>query len=514
MLFLRGALSGLLFSLAFPRTNAWYIAFVAMVPFLLVLEGLARRGGAGEAGTVRKGFGAGLGFGLGLYVPLLWWIVLLDAPALTIPWIRYPAPFAIALVESLFSGLMGAAYVFVRQRLPRVPGSLLAPSLWCVGEWIRGSGELGFPWGVLGYSQVPFLPSLQLAALGGLTGITFWIVAVNALLAGVVAERRRVPARLALAVALTALPIAWGAWRLARPLHPDTLRVALVQPSVLSRDKWNPANRADIFESMAELSRRGVEEGAQLVVWPETASPCYLLKDTDWRPYVEGLARSLAVPLFVGLPDYQFVLDHVNQPRHITYTNTAALFDAKGNLAGRMDKIQLVPFGEHVPYADRFRILERVDFGEADFVAGSGPVIFKVDGHRFGNLICFEAIFPQLTRRFENLGADFLVNITNDSWFGAGAGAVAHKNMAVMRCVETGCGMARCANSGISVGIDSRGRETGVTDLFERTVSVVDVPMRQGRTPFCRFGDWVGLLSRLGSAAALIAAVAMGRRMR
>jgi len=513
LLFLRGALSGLLFSLAFPRTDAWYVAFVGMVPFLVALEGLVRAGRAGEGRTVRRGFGTGLGFGLGLYVPLLWWIVLLDAPALTIPWIRYPAPFAIAVVEALFSALMGAGYVFVRQRLGRVPGSLLAPALWCVAEWIRGSGELGFPWGVLGYSQVPFLPTLQLAAIGGLSGITFWIVAINALLASALADRSRLRANLALAAALLVVPGLWGAWRLSRPVEPETLRVALVQPSVLSRDKWNPANRADIFESMAELSRRGVEQGARFVVWPETAVPCYLLKDAEWGPWMESLARELDVPLFVGLPDYKIELAE-GGGRHITYTNSAALLDAKGRLAGRMDKIQLVPFGEHVPYAERFRILERVDFGEADFVAGKRPVLFRVDGHRFGNLICFEAIFPWLTRRFENLGADFLVNITNDSWFGAGAGAVAHKNMAVVRCVETGCGMARCANSGISVGIDSRGRQSGVTELFERTVSVVDVPMRQGRTLFCRLGDWVGLLSRLGTAAALLAAVAIRRRMR
>ncbi|MBZ0269582.1 apolipoprotein N-acyltransferase, partial [bacterium] len=430
----------------------------------------------------------------------------------TMPWIRYPAPFAIVLVESSVVGLMAVAYVFVRARRPRVPAVLLAPSLWCVAEWLRGWGELGFPWGVLGYSQVPFLPALQVASVAGLTGLTFWIVAVNSLVASSLAARsRRLRVALA-AAALVALPIAWGAWRLSRPYDPETVRVALVQPNVSNHDKWRPDNRGNIFASMAELTREGAEAGAELVLWPETAAPCYLLKDEDWRPFVEGLARGTGVAIFSGLPDYRVSL--VDGQKTIRYTNTAAYWGADGKLLGRMDKIQLVPFGEHVPYSTRFPILDRIDFGEADFVAGERPVLFRLGEVRFANLVCFEAIFPQLTRRYENLGADLLVNITNDSWFGAGAGAIAHRNMAVVRCVETGCGMARCANSGISTGIDPFGRTFGETGLFERTVSVVDVPRRQGRTPFARFGDWVGLLSRLIAAAAVLSAVASRGKMR
>jgi len=509
--FLRCAAAGFLFSLAFPTVDAWYLAYLAMVPLVVELELLVRRAAAGKPRAVRAGFGAVFAFGLGLYVPLLWWIVLLDAPALTLPWIRYPAPFAIALVEAAVLGLAGAAHVFVRSRLP-VPAAILFPALWCTGEWVRGSGELGFPWGVLGYSQVPFLPTLQLASVAGLTGLTFGIVAVNALLAGAVLERRGRWVRSAGAVALVVAAALWGSTRLDDPNDGPTVRAALVQPSVLSRDKWQPENREAIFEAMAELSRQGAARGAELVVWPETAAPCYLLKDQTWRPFVEDLTTELGVPLFVGLPDYQ--VRHGASGHRVTYTNTGAYFRPDRGLDQRMDKIQLVPFGEHVPYSRFVPLLDRIDFGEADFVPGDGPVLFALGDARFGNLVCFEAIFPHLTRRYENEGADLLVNITNDSWFGAGAGAISHKNMAVVRCVETGCGMARCANSGISVGVDSRGRTFGETDLFVRTVSVVDVPLRQGRTVFARFGDWVGLLSRSLAGLALIGAVARGRQTR
>jgi apolipoprotein N-acyltransferase len=247
-----------------------------------------------------------------------------------------------------------------------------------------------------------------------------------------------------------------------------------------------------------------------VVVWPETAAPCYLLADQEWRPWVEDLARQLATPLFAGVPDFQIIRE--DGTRRVTYTNTGAFFDASGKLAGRMDKIRLVPFGERIPFSQWVPFLAELDFGEADFQSGEGPILFDLGGARFGNLVCFEATYPDLVRAHVNAGAEMLVNITNDSWFGAGSGAEQHKRMAVVRCVETGCGMARCANSGISAGVDRFGRTTGETPLFERTVAVVDVPLRQGRTLYARLGDWVGGLAVIGSLVSI--AVGLARRRR
>jgi apolipoprotein N-acyltransferase len=509
LLLLRGVLPGLLTSLAFPSLDLWWVALVGMVPLLLTLEAQVDVLRAREPGQRGHGFLIGFGYGMGLYVPLLWWIALLDAPALTIPWVRYPAPFLIATYESLFTGLFAWAYVFTRSRL-RAPMWLVAGSFWLVAEWGRGATDLGFPWGVLGYSQVPYLPSLQLASVVGISGVTFWLVAINAVLADAVYTGRRRVLKTVVAILLVGVSLGFGTWRLLQPVDGPAIRVALVQPNVSNREKWEESNRTNIFDNLAELTRQGVAEGADLVAWPETAAPCYLLKDTVWRPYVEELAVELRTPIFLGLPDYQ--IKFLDGGRRVTYTNTGALFDANGNLAGRMDKIQLVPFGERVPFSGAIPFIDRIDFGEADFVPGKEPVIFEVGDHRFGNLVCFEAIFPWLPRAYENRGAEFLVNITNDSWFGAGAGAVAHKNMAVARCVENGLAMARAANSGISVGIDAMGRETGATGLFERTLSVVDVPIHRGRTLYARFGNVVGGASGLLAVGLLLAAVVASRR--
>jgi apolipoprotein N-acyltransferase len=504
-----GVASGALVALAFPPLDAWAVALAGLLPLLRALEGAADAMRRGARGCVSRGFAAGFGTGLALYLALLWWIILLDAPALTIPWVRYPGTLAIVSFLALYVGAFGAAYVFVRARTG-APAPFAAGALWTALELLRGWGELGFPWGTLGYAAVPFLPALQLASVAGISGLTFWIVATNGFLLPLLARPTRTRAAWIAAAVVAAGPPALGALRLARPSERVRVRVALVQPNVPNEEKWAPEKRAEIFEALAELSRAGVARGARLVVWPETAAPCYLLRDREWRPWTEALARDLGVPLFLGVPDYRIVQE--GGGRRVTYSNTGALFDAAGVLAGTMDKMRLVPFGERIPFSQWVPFLARLDFGEADFLRGEGPVLFDGGGFRFGNLVCFEATYPDLVREHANAGADLLVNITNDSWFGAGSGAEQHKNMAVVRCVETGCGMARCANSGISAGVDAFGRTAGETALFVRTLSVVDVPLRRGRTFYARVGDWVGVVAAAGGALLVLAGFARGRR--
>jgi apolipoprotein N-acyltransferase len=496
---LAGALlSGLLLASSFPPLSLSFVAFVALIPLFLVLD---------ESRTSGESFRAGFIFGVAFFLPLLWWIAVLDSPQLTVPWIRVPAMMAIVLYLSLFAGLFGVAYRFVRKRTPAAVW-LVAPAYWTLWEIARGAGQLGFPWGELGYSQVPFLASLQMARVAGIHGITFWIVLVNGLAYEALRSSR--PRRWAAFAAVLVIPIALGAWHLHRYSTKGNpmVRAALVQPSVRNDEKWDPEGRAKIFGLLTELTSEGVAQGATLVIWAETAAPCYALKDAEWGPVVQKIARESGVPIFFGVPDYQVTAD-----RRVTYTNTAALLDGAGRFVDRMDKIQLVPFGEHIPYSQNFKILEKVDFGEADFIPGSRYVLFDAAGARFANLVCFEATFPHLARRYVKKGASLLVSITNDSWFGAGSGAEQHAEMAIARCVETGRSMARCANSGISLGVDPCGRRIGETKLFTRTVSVVEMPIRQEITPYVRLGDWISALA--GFQATLLAGAAfLGLRPR
>jgi apolipoprotein N-acyltransferase len=500
----KGALSGLLLSFAFPPLNWWPLAFVGLAPVLWTLDDLA----SAHAARPLRSWG-GLAFQLAFacafayFLALLWWIVLLDAPALTIPWVRYPGTAAIVAYLALYFGAFGAAYSWARARTG-APGWIAAPALWVVADVARGYWELGFPWGHLGYSQVRFLPALQMASVTGVHGVTAWLVLANALVVAALrpgAGRWRPAAALALVVAV---PPALGALRLARPAELRTVRVSLVQPNIGNAEKWNPELREGHFVNMAELSRQGVEQGARLVAWPETAAPTYLLRDEKWRPWADSLATGLGVPVLAGFPDYQIVRDE--HGKRVTYTNSAAMFTPERGLDGRMDKIELVPFGERLPFSRQFEFMARLDFGEADFIPGEKPVMFRIPEAVFGCLVCFEAIYPWLCRDHVLAGAEMLVNITNDSWFGAGSGARQHADMAVFRCVETGCGMARAANSGISLGADPYGRTFQETALFTRDQRAVDVPLRSGRTWYVRTGDWVVPLAAAVSAGLLAAA--------
>lgn len=498
-----GVASGLLLGAAFPPLNLWALALVGAVPLLWGLDELAARNRTvplrAWAGTA---FAAGWLSGLTYFAILLWWIVLLDAPALTIPWVRYPGTFAIAGWLALYNGLFALAFAWVRARTG-APAWLAAPAFWVVADGLRGWGELGFPWGHLGYSLISFPAALQTASVAGVFGLTAWAILLSALALSALRARGRLRP-VAVALVAFAVPVILGAVRLARAPELPTRRVALVQPNVANVDKWKPERRKDHFDNLAELTCWGVAAGAELVVWPETAAPCYLRRDRVWRQFVADLARETGVPIFTGYPDYQIVTGD-GEPR-TTFTNSAALFTPDGGLVRAMDKIQLVPFGERVPFSQWIPALSRVDFGEADFVPGERTVRFDLDGWSFGNLVCFEAIFPALTRRYANEGVDVLVNITNDSWFGAGSGARQHADMAILRCVETGCGMARGANSGISLGADPWGRTFGETALFTRDVSIVDVPLRVGRTVYARLGNWPLGTGATAALALLIAA--------
>lgn len=498
----RSVASGLILGLAFPPAELTFLAFVALVPLLAALEEIALSERQPVRGTWRAhAFLCGYVAGLAFFGPLLWWIALLDAPALTIPWVRVPATAAIVGAYSLFPGLFGLGVVAIRRRVG-APVWVLSAALWTSWEVLRGVGPLAFPWGELGYSQATFLPALQIAAVAGVHGITLWLALANGLAFTSIRTGRIRAAPLAAFLLVVLCPVGLGLLQLAHPSSGSTLRVALVQPSVSNAEKWDPLRRDAIFTDLVELSRAGIAQGAELVIWAETAAPCYLLKDTVYRPLVETLAAETGVPILLGLPDYQ-----VTPEKRVTYTNTAVLFDAGGELAGRMDKMHLVPFGEYIPLSGHIPALQRVDFGEADFVSGERLVLFEHEGRHLAVLICFEAIFPELTRSYVREGADLLVNITNDSWFGAGAGARQHALMAVVRCAESGCGLARCANSGITLAADSHGRILLATQLFTREVAVVDVPLRRGETLYTKLGDWPVWLAAAATLGLLTAAL-------
>ncbi|HVP57249.1 MAG TPA: apolipoprotein N-acyltransferase, partial [bacterium] len=227
---------------------------------------------------------------------------------------------------------------------------------------------------------------------------------------------------------------------------------------------------------------------AAMVVWPETAIPLYVKHSSSYLDTIAALASTSGSYILTGFPDYE------RTPKGIAYYNSAMLVSPAGRIVDEYRKIHLVPFGEMIPFEDRIAILKQINFGEGDFTAGKVYRVFHLDSEEFATAICFESIYPSLVRKFVGEGARFIVNITNDEWFGPSAGPYQHAEMAVMRSVECRVGLARCANTGVSMLVDPYGRVTARTGIFKRDMLVGDVVCGTGRTPYCRWGYIIDLM--------------------
>jgi apolipoprotein N-acyltransferase len=359
----------------------------------------------------------------------------------------------------------------------------------------------GFPWGLLGYAPSPRLALIQIAAWTGVYGVSALLVLVNAGLAWALLARTRAAAVVALAVAGGAVggALAVGAARAGEP-GAERVPVVLAQGNIDQAIKWDRAFQRQTLEIYAGLTRAG-GPGSRLVVWPEAAVPAYLLYEPRILRGVMDLSAEVGAPILVG------ALDAVRDGRTTRYLNSAFLVSGRA-VADRYDKMHLVPFGEYVPLKRLLFFVEAIAVEIGDFTPGPRPVVFPLGGAPFGTVICYEVVFPELFRRFVAQGARFMVNITNDAWFGDSGGPLQHLAMVPLRAVENGVAVARAANTGVSALVHPSGRIDPRVGLGQRGVLRVDVPLRAGQTFYTRFGDVFAYLMSAVTAAALAARAA------
>jgi apolipoprotein N-acyltransferase len=479
-------LSGLLLAPSFPAANWSALAFFAFVPVLVALTA-ERRG-------FWPSFRLGWLFGFAFFLVLLYWIPKLPPENVTVPLLLYPA----LVLAALYCGVYVAAWAGLLGWLARGrPGALalLAPGLWVAVEIVRCAGVLGFPWGVIGGSQWRALDWIQVASIGGVHFLSWIIVAVNACLAAAfLAQGRRRLAWLGAALVLIALPWLWGRgerarWDAALPEIP-TVPVVLIQPNT-GYDKWNAARRTQIITGLVQSTMEAarVTRDSTLIIWPETAAPTLLKWDEPNMALVRNAADMSGRPIFTGFPDrlLDFPAETGGQSR-ARYYNAAGLFLPGQGLVEQQAKARLVPFAEWMPIPG----LNRVNFGQANFTPAESLHVISGWTEPFGVLICIESIFPAQSRALVAKGARFLVNVTNDQWFGRSAAPWQHLTLAVFRCVETRAGMARAANTGVSCLIDPVGRIRRPTPLFEAAMVAGEVNLAPARPTFyVRHGDWI-----------------------
>jgi apolipoprotein N-acyltransferase len=460
-------------------------------------------------------FALGCAFGFGFFLAGLYWIA--GALFVDIAAFWWFVPFAVAGLPALFALYVGlalfAVHVATRSlRLTATARVLAFAVAWSAAEWIRGHAFGGFPWNLVGYAWSGGFPGavalLQSVAWVGIYGLGFATVLAAALpaLFGVsspdpISATRRCAPAVAAGLLLLA-PAAAGALRLERSPTADTATwLRIVQPSIPQNLKWDAAVAASNFRRLIALSSAPKPHPIAAILWPEAAVPFLLERDPAARRAIAAIAPANGYVITGALR-----ANPPPEPVHRVWNSLEAI-DAEGAIVGYYDKAHLVPFGEYVPFR-KFLPFRKITAGTIDLSAGPGASTLALPGlPPFAPLICYEAIFPAAVvdraRR-----PDWLLNITNDAWYGRSSGPFQHFAIARTRAVEEGLPLVRVANNGVSGVIDAHGRVRARIDLDAIGYADVALPVPLEPTFYARTGDWT-LLTLL-----LLGVVSLALRIR
>ncbi len=490
--------TGVLLPFCFPRFDVGLLAWVALIPLHIALDGLRRS----------QAFWLGWLSGMIGFTGIMAWVVTAMHTYGKVPLL---VSYAILLLLTAYLGLFVAVYsagmVWFRMLVPRY-GLFAAPCLWVALELVRTYLLSGLPWSLLGYSQYRQLDLIQIADHLGVYGVSFLIVLTNVALAELYLWlmplfRGFRPARLPWELVSTSAILIGLSWAYSTSLivgegiHPPktTLRVGVVQPNIDQAVKWDQSFREETLRRYDRLTAR-FGQGTDLVIWPEAATPFVYEREPVYQLQLIALAHRAAAPLLFGSPAVRY-----DAERRPYLLNSAYLLSPEGQLLGRYDKQHLVPFGEYIPLKSSVLFfLDKLVEGIGDFQAGPGPTILSFQPRpsggesasrpvKFGAVICYEVIFPDLVRRMAGGGAEFLVTITNDAWFGDSSAPSQHFSMVVFRSVENHLAFARAANTGISGFIDPFGRIIEASPIFTEAALQAVIPVRQPYTFYSRYGD-------------------------
>lgn len=472
--------SGVLLALSFPKFGHPACAWIALAPLLVALGTLTGRGGIGRA------FVLGLTTGLVYFTGTLYWItrVMVVYGGLQ-TWVAALVNAALIAYLALFP----AIFAMTMCRLVVAHGAralLAAPLVWVVTELGRTHLFTGFPWVLLGYSQADVLAVGQLASLFGVYGVSALVAGVSAVAAhwavSTRGERWRPVVAMSVVVAVIAV---WGGRRAARAEWTragEPIQVGLVQGNVDQAQKWEVARAAAILQDYQRMTRQAIGEGAELVLWPESATPFYFEEDRAGADLVRTLARQARVPILLGS-------DQIERGVPTKYYNSAFLVREDGSTAGVYRKMHLVPFGEYVPLRRIFFFAAPLVEAVSDFSAGESAALLPVRGHLMSTAICYEIVYPDLVRRFVLGGSELLTTITNDAWFGRTSAPYQHFAQASMRAIENGRYLVRSANTGISGIVDPYGRVLARTDIFQQAAIVGQARFLKTMTIYAQIGD-------------------------
>ncbi len=461
---------GSLLVFAYPPFSIGFIAWVAYAVFLRLLDDR----------SLSDHFRLGWWFGFTHHLALLYWI----------GWVSIPGMLVVVAILGVYIAVTTWVFGLFKRRFGAV-ALWLWPLIWVSHEYLRGLGDLAFPWSNLSYTQLGYLELIQFASITGDLGVSLYVCFLNVLvywlLRGTISPVARI-AMIGAMIVLVVVPLIYGKGEIDRLTNQrnETVTVAALQGDIDSRLKWDSAYVDFSFATYGALSHLAAADSVDLIIWPETAVPRYLRASTARLREIQQLSRDVETPLLVGTLDYE-----VQGSGEYLYYNAARQIKA-GRLSQTYHaKLQLVPMGEWVPFSDKIPFLQNLHLGQADFSAGTEYNLFEHEKGDYAVLVCFESAFPGIVRRFVSLGAAYLVNITNDGWYGFSPGPYQHAGMCVMRAIENRRIIARSANSGVSLFVDCTGHILNPSDMFFTDVRTATLPLCTEMTFFTRHGRWL-----------------------
>lgn len=497
-------LSGFLLGISYPPLPLYFLIFVALVPYLYVIS---KRDSLTEISR------ATYLMGFVFTVTSLYWVG---------SWTKDADPFLMVAGTTLmfFNPLLflipSTFFYLARKRLSNNISLLLFPSFWVFYEYIYSVTEFRFPWLTLGNSLSYFTSFIQIADIIGAYGISLIILFSNISLYLIFIKYHRsksihFPSLVGILI-LIIVPLIYGFIRISDFSESGKkVKIGLIQPDFNPHKKWDAGNLDQQLDIYLSLSADAVDEGAEVVVWPEAALPGYLLGPSYPRQVkkINDFADSNKVFLLTGMPDATYYFDKSKAPSDAkplknsdgmyTSYNSILLFSPGSEEVQKYGKIKLVPFGEKVPLVDYLPFLGDIikwNVGITGWNTGKDTVVFHLTNYRFdsglseifvGGLICIESIYPDFCASFVQRGAEILVVVTNDSWYGNSSGPYQHKEFAALRAIENRRSVVRAANGGISCLIDPLGNTIAETNMFERDILVVEAGIQNTLTFYTKY---------------------------
>lgn len=484
--------------LVFPKFNLYFLAWIAMSPLLYAL--LRGRGGEGELvdteGRSLRPFTLWQGFliawvsGIAWYIGTCYWIY----PVMN-GYGKLAAPLAVlitagyCIIMGMHHGAFGLLVVMMARRstLGNRRPLLLAPVFWTAIEFFRDR-VTGVPWNPLGNSQIDNIPFARIAQTTGVYGLSFAVMLVNcAFVAALLFVGRR---RTNLLISAAAAAVALQIGVLAKPApFVSTQQAVLVQQNIplLDQPQWTPRyfdqTIAELVKLSVEAEPRHPENNPGLIIWPESPAP-FFIADPRLQQWLVGLAQDRNSYLIVGSLGEA---PEANGRRQLL--NSALIVDPRGNMLGRYDKIHLVPFGEYVPMQNLLFFADKLTREVGDFARGTQRKVFDLNGTHVGVFICYESVFPDEVREFTANGAQVLVNISDDLWYGETSAPGQHLQMSRMRAMENHRWVLLATNNGTTAAIDPFGRVVKEAPRNVRTALLAPYAPQNENSLYSRYGD-------------------------